>query len=55
MTTLKQILCAIINFGHPYDVVEKAKVINFYGFKAYEVPNSLKCSCGKVFESKAVR
>jgi len=47
MTTLKQLLCAIINFGHPY----KTEYHKGDGKGAYKK----QCSCGKIFESKAGR
>lgn len=53
MTTLKQILCAIINFGHPYDRKDLAwfRVTKWHTLTEI-VPVYLKCSCGKVWERK---
>jgi hypothetical protein len=61
MTTLKQILCAIINFGHKYEPVKKVFYFNrlrlhFFEEEMIEIPEAknyfLKCSCGKVWERK---
>lgn len=71
MTTLKQILCAIINFGHPYGKVSSSyklwvtyapqalkileKNFNEQQFYKYQLLRLNTCPCGKIFESKEVR
>lgn len=57
MTTLKQILCAILNWGHPYEEKDYGDIIYFpemdYFIKNKIIhPNKKICSCGKVWEKK---
>jgi len=46
MTTIKQILCAILNWGHKYEGVE----YDWFGKPRSKV--NKYCSCGKVWERK---
>jgi hypothetical protein len=52
MTTLKQILCAIINFGHPYEYKEWGPVKVKCGMSEIIYITRKECSCGKVWERK---
>lgn len=61
MTTLKQILCAILNFGHPYQIHifedEIGRYLNVITMKYEDVKSEelvrKECSCGKVWERKS--
>lgn len=51
MTTLKQILCAILNFGHPYESQKSYIIEDRPELTVYRVFKK-ECSCGKVWERK---